>query len=178
MPVVVSRSAKIKSRVSTSAAVLLLFASVLQLGNFFALRGLRRSVDDVPSVSLVEEVVLRTMDNWASSNRFVRAGDPSFSSSSVSSPSSSVSSSPRFLAVSDFSTWVDPSTGRYRARVDGVDCGEGDFLSFGLVLSIRPGRIICRSDDGLLILGRVHRSVGTPLPLGNGGSTEDAPPLG
>lgn len=182
MSVVVSRSARIKSSISTGAALLLLFASLLQLGNFFSLRSLRRSVDSVPTISTIEEVVLSTMDRWAASNKFVRAG----SSPGVSSPGASslddvrdpLSSSPRFVSVSDFATWLSPS-GRMMARVQGVECGVGDYLPSGLVLSIRPGRVICQDDKGLLIIGRMHSSPPPASTLGDGGGGEDAShPLG
>lgn len=183
MSVVVSRSARIKSSISTSAAFLLLFASILQLGNFFALRGLRRSVQSVPSISTIEDVVLSTMDRWAASNKFVRAGA---SAPGVSAPGVSVSddgrdplsSSPRFVSVSDFSTWLSPS-GRMMARVQGVECGVGDYLPSGLVLSIRPGRVICQDDKGLLIIGRMHSSAPPASTLGDGGGADEGTaPLG
>lgn len=182
MSVVVSRSARIKSSISTGAALLLLVASLLQLGNFFALRGLRRSVDSVPTISTIEDVVLSTMDRWASSNKFVRAGSSPGVSSSVSvSPTAGddpLSSAPRFVPVSDFATWLAPS-GRMMARVQGVECGVGDYLPSGLVLSIRPGRVICQDDKGLLIIGRMHSS---PPPASTSGDVEGgedaAHPLG
>lgn len=183
MPVVVSRSARIKSSISTGAALLLLLASLLQLGNFFSLRSLRLSVDSVPTISIIEEVVLSTMDRWAASNQFVRAGSPggSVSSSPGASPTAvgdPLSSAPRFLPVSDFSTWLSPS-GRMMARVQGVECGVGDYLPSGLVLSIRPGRVICQDDQGLLIIGRMHSSAPPASTLGDGGgSDEGTAPLG
>lgn len=183
MSVVVSRSARIKSSISTGAALLLLVASVLQLGNFFALRGLRRSVEAVPSISTIEDVVLSTMDRWAASNKFVRAenvprGTFNGDSSSSSDSGDPLSLSPRFVSVFDFATWLSPS-GRMMARVQGVECGVGDYLPTGLVLSIRPGRVICQDDQGLLIIGRMHSAAPPSSTLGDGGvASEGTAPLG
>lgn len=110
------------------------------------------------NIQIVEEVVRRVL---------------------ASSPSPSVTSNPppsvRFIAVSDLSTW-EGLDHRPKARLGGVDCGIGDFTEYGIVISIRPRRLICRSpDSSLVVLGASAKPASADATPAASGRLSEAP---
>lgn len=174
MSVVVSRSTRVKSALSTASAIAVLFCVVLQFFSTVQFRRIRRFVEDVPTYDQIDRSVLATLDSWASSNRFVRVGDLAGIVSNVvhSSRGSDFSSGVDFVSVSDFATWED-SRGRVRARLHGCDCNVGDLTRYGFVLRIRPGRLLCQSSDGRYVVVCLDHSGGATRALDRGATPDD-----
>lgn len=114
------------------------------------------------NIQIVEEVVRRVLAS---------------SSPSVVSNSPSSSPSVRFVAVSDLATWEGLDR-RPMARLGGVDCGVGDYTEYGIIISIRPRRLICRSpDSSLVVLGASAKPASVDgLPAASGRLAEAPKP--
>lgn len=164
MPQVVSKSVHRVRLAFVFAFVLLLLCVLFLASSNFYIRAVASRFQSLPSRDEINAEISRAC---AEAVRLCLSTQ-SVGIASASSPGP-VASTPR-LVLADLSTWEDGKR-RPRAICNGVECGLGDYCEFGVVVSIRPSRVICRSDDGLVLVAR--RSSPPSVPLGAEGG-EDA----
>lgn len=143
MAVVVDKHTRLYSRLVVAISTLLLICVALLVGDFFAYRSFRGRVTS-SDADLIGHYVQDYLTTYLATNPLPSAAAGS------SAASSTVPHGPTFVCI-PLSTW-ETIRGEQRAMIDGSDFGIGDYCRYGLVVSIRPRRVICKSSAGITIV--------------------------
>lgn len=188
MSVEVSRAARVRRNLVLVAVGLVLASVIVEIIVFVSVRSaavaLRSQVTGLTKYipAEVDRLVADAVSSALLTCRVSVADSTASGSTGGSTAVDRANPNVRFISCPAFSTWESPS-GVPMARISGIDCSVGDFIEHGLVLSIRRGRVICKSidDDALVIVAASASPPPPPAALGTsvagGGGGVESPQM-